>query len=110
MATGKPRDEQKERQWRRWIRQWHASGLTVRDFCDRRGLPEHRFYAWRRELGRRDTEAPAFVPVRIVPDEVPARGAALEVVLPGGQTVRVAPGFDAPTLRQLLAVLGDQPC
>ena len=111
MAMGKPRDERKERQWRRWIREWQASGLTVRDFCDRHGLDEHRFYAWRRELGRRDAEASPFMPVRIVSGDVPAAGRPLEVVLPGGRTVRVAPGFDGPTLRQLLAVLEErQPC
>jgi hypothetical protein len=111
MATGRPRDEKKERQWRQWIREWQASRLTVREFCGRCGLEEHRFYTWRRELDRRDTQAFPLVPVRIVPDDVPAAGGALEVMLPGGRTIRVAPGFHAPTLRQLLALLEEnQPC
>jgi transposase-like protein len=109
MTTGKPRDQHKERQWRRWIRQWQASGLTVRDFCGRHGLAQHCFYAWRRELERRDSQTMSFVPVRIVPDEQPAAAGALEIVLPGRRTLRVAPGFDAATLRQLLAVLEEQP-
>ena len=111
MATGRPRDERKERDWRRWIRKWQASGLTVREFCDQHGLGEHCFYAWRRELGRRDAETAPFVPVGIVPDDAPVVAGTLEVVLPGGRTVRVAPGFDASTLRQLLAVLEEGlPC
>jgi hypothetical protein len=109
MTTGRPRDARKEQQWRRWIREWQASGLTVRIFCDRRGLEEHRFYAWRRELARRSAGIVSFVPVRIVPDDVSAAAGALEVVLPRGRTLRVAPGFHAPTLRQLLAVLEEQP-
>jgi hypothetical protein len=32
MAHGRARSERKERQWRRWIDQWRASGLSVRDF------------------------------------------------------------------------------
>jgi hypothetical protein len=111
MTTGKPRDEHKEREWRRLIGVWRTSGLPVRVFCNRYGLLEHRFYAWRRELGRRDAETSAFVPVRIVPDDRLATGGALEVVLAGGRTLRVSPGFDTTTLRQLLAVLEEgQPC
>ena len=30
MAHGRARDERKERQWRSWIGEWQASGLTVR--------------------------------------------------------------------------------
>jgi len=106
------RDERKERQWRRWINQWRASRLSVRDFCARHGLAPARFYHWRRVLERRAAEEPAaFVPVQVVPDAMPAQASALEVILADGRTVRVAPGFDAATLRQLLAVLeGGGPC
>lgn len=44
MAPGRARDEQKERQWRRRINQWRASGLSVRDFCARHGLATASFY------------------------------------------------------------------
>lgn len=111
MAPGRARDEQKERQWRRWIHQWRASGLSVRDFCARHGLASARFYHWRRVLERRAAEEPAaFVPVQVVADAVLTRASALEVVLSDGRTVRVTPGFDVATLRQLLAVLEGRPC
>ena len=49
--------------------------------------------------------------VQVVADAVPTQPSALEVVLADGRTVRVAPGFDAATLRQLLAVLEEgAPC
>jgi len=99
MAPGRARDEQKEQQWRRWISQWRAGSLGVRAFCARHGLATPSFYAWRRTLQQRAAEAP------------PARASALELVLADGRIVRVAPGFDAATLRQLLAVLeGERPC
>jgi hypothetical protein len=109
MAPGRARDEHKERQWRRWIAQWQRSGLSVAAFCARHDLATARFYAWRRTLQHRDVAAAAFVPVRLVADAVPA--SALELVLAAGCVVRVAPGFDPTTLRQVLALLREeQPC
>jgi len=52
---------------------------------------------------------PAFVPVRLV-DEPLARGSGLEVVCRGGRVVRVAAGFAADTLGQVVAVLEGLPC
>jgi hypothetical protein len=110
MAPGRARDERKGRQWRRWIDQWRVSGLSVRAFCAQHGLAQASFYAWRRVLERRAAEQPAFAPVQVVADAVPTQTSALEVVLADGRAVRVAPGFDAATLRQLLAVLEGRPC
>lgn len=111
MTKGKPRDERKEQQWRRWIRSWRASGLSVRDFCARQRLAQANFYVWRRELQRRDAEQPAFVPVGIVADDVPAGDGRVDVVLRTGRTVRLGPGFDAATLRHVVAVLEEGlPC
>jgi hypothetical protein len=110
MAHGRARDERKERQWRRWIGEWQASGLSVRTFCERRGLTVTSFYSWRRVLERRAVEHAKFVSVQVVADTVPTQTSALEVVLASGRTVRVTPGFDAATLRQLLAVLEGRPC
>ena len=111
MAPGRTRDEQKEQEWRRWIAQWRASGLSVRDFCDRHGLAAPSFYAWRSRLHQRTGDTPAVVPVQLVADAPPAQASALELVLADGRVVRVAPGFDAATLRQLLTALeGEGPC
>ncbi len=110
MAYGSARDEQKERRWRRWINQWQASGLSVRDFCRQRGLATASFYYWRRVLERRAADQVMFAPVQVVADEVLARTSTLEVVLLDGRVVRVAAGFDAATLRQLLAVLEGRSC
>ena len=110
MAHGRPRDPRKEQQWRQWIQQWQSSGLGVREFCSRHGLPESRFYVWRQQLQRRQATLPSLVPVHLLdtPNQAPA--ATLEVVLGAGQrTLRVPPGFDASTLRQLLAILEELP-
>jgi hypothetical protein len=113
MAHGKPRDPRKEQHWRCLIQLWKNSGLTVRAFCARHHITQPSFYAWRRELQQRDA-ATAFVPVQVETNDQLARVTSIptiEVVLAGGQCVRVAPGFDPATLRHLLAVLREgEPC
>ena len=121
MAGRRKRDRGKEQFWRRTLRQWRRSGLGVRAFCAEHGLAEQSFYVWRRIVADRDQEAarvhaaapdsddvPVFVPLRVI--DVPTQ-AAFEVVLERGRVVRVLRGFDADTLRQLLAVLEEKrPC
>ena len=108
MAHGKPRDPRKEQQWRRLIQLWKNSGLSVRDFCARHHITRPSFYAWRRELQQRDAAA-AFVTVQVVADDQPVSSTPIEILLAGGRSVRVTPGFDPATLRQLLAVLQEAP-
>lgn len=110
------RDSGKEQLWRRRLRDWQRSGLTGRDFCARHALSEPSFYAWRREIGKRDREratakcraaesaAPAFMPVHVV------SSVAIEVVLRGGQTVRVAAGFEPAHLRAVVVALEEPSC
>jgi transposase len=113
MAHGKPRDPRKEQHWRRSIQLWKNSGLTVRAFCARHRLSQPSFYSWRRELQERDA-ATVFVPVQVETDDQLTRATSIpiiEVVLAGGQRVRVAPGFDPATLRRLMEVLQErEPC
>jgi hypothetical protein len=108
MAVRGKRDGGKERFWRETFRQWRRSGQGVRAFCAEHELTESLFHAWRRILAERDQAAtasgnvPTFVPVRVID---PAAPTALEVALERGCVVRVARGFDADSLRQLLAIL-----
>jgi hypothetical protein len=114
MSRGNPRDLRKERFWRRMLRQWRRSGLSIRAFCQRHHLSEPNFYAWRRTLADRDARAVAFVPVQVLPEPLappPLSSAAsgLELVLAAGRVLRIGPSFDAPTLRRLLALLEEGP-
>ncbi|MBV9123295.1 MAG: IS66 family insertion sequence element accessory protein TnpB [Planctomycetes bacterium] len=111
MSQGRPGDPRKQQQWQRWIDQWQASGLTVRAFCARHRLAEPSFYAWRRQLRPPQRLGAGFVPVRVLADPEPAAEPVLEIVLAGGRRLRVPAGFDAATLRQVLAVLEEaSPC
>jgi hypothetical protein len=113
MAQGRPRDPRKQQQWQQWIQQWQASGLSVRAFCARHRLAEPRFYAWRRQLRQRQRPVAGLVPVHVLanPNPEPAAAHVLEVVLADGRRLRVPAGFDAVTLRHVLAVLEEtSPC
>jgi transposase-like protein len=119
MARRGERDRGGERFWRRMLRLWRHSGQSIREFCTKHELAEPSFYAWRRVIGERDRQAaqpsdsdgqaqdqPAFVPLCVLPTAT----TALELVLGQGRVVRVPAGFDAATLRQLLAVLEEPSC
>lgn len=115
------RDGAKERHWRRMIQRWERSGRTVRDFCTGEGVAEPSFYAWRRELAKRDRESAScveglesvargathFLPVQVLADETGNSGASglLEVQLPTGVRLRIPAGFDARTLSDVLSAL-----
>lgn len=116
---GRRPDRTKERFWRRLLQQWRHSGRTVRAFCAEHAISAPAFYFWRRTIAQRDRQAghgtglvsgdatpPTFVPVRVIPAPV---AMSLEVVLGRGRVVRVPAGFDPATLRQLLAILDEEP-
>jgi hypothetical protein len=110
MSTKNQRSSSKERFWRRMVRRWRGSCLSVRAFCAEQGLSEPTFYVWRRRFVERAAATVQFVPVTVTPEQRPtmaAEGSAgtLELVLESGRRLRIAPGFDAPTLTRLLTLL-----
>ena len=117
MATGQPRDPQKERFWRDHLKRWQGSGLTIREYCARHRVSEPSFYGWRRTLAQRDDDTTAtavepavtFVPVQ-VQNDLPVTPPVLEVVLANGRLLRIPPGIDLGPVRALLAVLEDESC
>ncbi len=74
--ANKQRDLVKETHWRETLERQSSSGLTVRAFCQREGLTESSFHAWRRTIAQRDREGQpreepnesAFVPVVVTND------------------------------------------
>ncbi len=109
----------KQRFWQERIARWRGSGLSVRQFCQREGLSEPSFYAWRRVLSQRGKSEGArpsgtshrsdFVPVHVL-ERSPRKASMIEIVLPRGRRVRVGPGFDRAALEQVLEILQRQSC
>jgi hypothetical protein len=93
---------------------WQRSGLSQREYCTQGGISLSTFTLWRRRLAtsqprRSATSVVDLVPVPMRPVGLPiARTATppVVVVLAGGQyRLEVTPGFDADTLRAVVATL-----
>jgi hypothetical protein len=125
----------RERYWRERIECWRQSGQSQTEFCQSQGISMTALSHWKCEFARREqaqavlsSPAPA---VRIEepqgsdlgwqevpwPGEVAARPRScieeaqrLELVLPGGWSIRMGAQFEEESLRRLLGVLGGRPC
>ena len=109
------RSEEKERLWREQVTSWQRSGLSIRQYCQQHQLNEPNFYAWRRELARRDevggissksVQRPkplsvTWMPLTVEPSTVPV----VEVQLPTGAILRVPAGVESVTLERILTAL-----
>ena len=73
--SGSRRSAEKEAFWRLVVDGQKASGLSVRAFCKRESVSEPSFYAWRKELAKREqsesqdrpaSESSQLIPVNVV--------------------------------------------
>ena len=109
------RDAEKERGWREVLSRQASSGLSVREFCQREGLKEPSFYAWRRTIGERDGKpTPSFVPV-VVSDQ-PTSDVSITIELAGGHLLKLPATIRAAWLAELVlalesrALVSKEPC
>lgn len=113
-GRGPRREPGKEKFWRRMLRDFVASGQSVRAFCRVRQVSEPSFYAWRRTLGQRSEAAtkarptakpaPAFLPIQLTD-----AGGRVEIVLAGGTRIRLHPPVDRAVLAEVMAALEGRP-
>ena len=101
------------REMRRMLARWQRSGLTLRKFAEKRGIPASTLSWWRQVFRRAGEEegngaaaenAVVFAEVP-KPAKVPRIPAVLEIVLRSGHLVRVPEGADSDTLRRVLEAL-----
>ena len=113
---GKKQDVEKARFWRTAIREAARSGVSVREFCRKRKLPESQFYWWQRRLSlvrrvprtrERNVEPASFA---LVSEGPGATDAGIELVLTDGRRLRIARGVDEATLRAVLAAVEPTGC
>ncbi len=115
MARARAACEERRRRWTERVSRWQCSGKSQAAFCRELGLNANSFNFWklrvlrqpgtRRKRGAAEPAASGgvskFTPVRVA---MPL-SCAFEVCLRGGHTIRIAPGFDAESLRRLIGVL-----
>lgn len=91
-------------QWRERLAEHGRSGLTVKQFCQERGITQWSFYTWRKRLREHGTVRFALVERgRIRQEQAPASG--LELILTTGERLRIGAGVDGARLRAVLDVL-----
>jgi hypothetical protein len=98
---------------RRVLARWQRSGLTLREFGEKRGIPLSTLTWWRRVFLLAGEEEVNGAPAenRVVftevpkPANVPRAPAVLEIVLHSGHMVRVPAGADTATLQRVLQAL-----
>jgi hypothetical protein len=101
------------RQMRRELARWQRSGLTLREFAEKREIPQSTLSWWRQvfrcageEEGNGAAVENAVVFTEVPkPANVPKTPAVLEIVLASGHIVRVPAGADTATLRRVLQAL-----
>ncbi len=103
---------EKEEFWRLVLQEFEKFDGTARAFCRREGLAVNSFYSWRKKIAERDAErngesSANFVPVKIVePVEIPhTDNRSIEIVTPGGFTLRCADSIRTEQLGELLEVM-----
>ena len=106
-------------EWRERLEQWKKSGKHIEVFAKEKKLPLKQLKWWRWRLGYSsvkiaDARPPDFLPVRVIEAQAPPLAGVtvpIEIALPNGCVVRVAPGFDASTLQRVIAIASEYgPC
>lgn len=120
MAQKSIRSELAAAQWRERIEEWRQSGQSQQAFCRERGISAYSLSHWKCKLSVAPAgEAPAARADGLASKSQcgksslafrelawPAASSAdLELVLPGGWSIRLSSRFDAEALRRLLEVL-----
>ena len=102
-------NEEKRAFWRMVVQMQEESGLSVRKFCEREGLGQASFFAWRRkfraegaERCEHGDESVRLVPVKLVEEKGPS---AVEVVSPSGLILRVGDDANTENVRRVLQLM-----
>jgi hypothetical protein len=109
-AAASPRSRDAIRQ--RWVARFDrfaTAGLSVTAFCRSEGISSQSFYYWKQRLAAQ-AKSPAPQPPRLLPVRLLAPPTPVEVVLPQGAVLRLAPGCDLAFVRSLVDALGGAPC
>ena len=103
--VGRPRRsrEATRQLWAERLARFAAAGQSAAAFCAAEGVSPNSFFYWKRRLAAAPDAGPLFLPVRV------ASPAPVEVALPSGAVIRIAPGCDLAFIRSLIDALG-APC
>ncbi len=101
--------DQKRHYWKAHISSWQASRVSQTAYCRRHELRFHQFVYWRRKFTPKPSASLSLVQVSVAA-VARASGSApqpapLRVALAPDVCIEVCPGFDPPTLQQVVTAL-----
>ena len=96
------RDAYRAQQWEMVVQECAASGLSNREFCRQRGIPEKSFYYWQRKLRRQIVESAA---PQLVPLEPVAESDDLLLIQYRGAELKLPAGVDMDAVAAILRSL-----
>lgn len=91
-------------EWRERIAEQARSGLSIKQFCQERGVTTWSFYDWRKRLRKPGAVRFALIEREPVTRER-ATEAQLELILADGVRMHIRSGVDGATLRTVLEAL-----
>jgi hypothetical protein len=95
--------EDKPKHWSKLIAEQEAGQQKIGPFCRERGIGEASFYYWRKRL-RKSTPV-RFALLETALASTTGLDAALELVLPNGERLRIGNQVEAATLRMVLEAM-----
>ena len=96
------RDAYRAQQWEMVVQECAASGLSNREFCRQRGIPEKSFYYWQRKLRQQIVESAA---PQLVPLEPGTESEDLLQIQYRGAELKLPAGVDMDAVASLLRSL-----
>jgi transposase-like protein len=93
------RNEYRAQTWAMLIQECNNSGLTKREFCQRRGISEKSYYYWLRKL--RSQMAEATGPQLVQLDSIPVAEDTLQIQYRGAE-LKLPSGVDIDAVAALL--------
>lgn len=95
--------------WRQRLDDLAQSGLSVREWCQARGISKSQYTYWRRRIAEAEAAAPERATWLSIPAAASTASSSLTLRIAGAQ-IDLQPGFDPDLLRSVVAALGGAPC
>jgi hypothetical protein len=103
-----PRVRAAREYWGREVQQWRGSGLTQKEYCNKKGISVERFGAWKRRLEREAQSRRGgivAIPSGIVSSALLTKRSTLGLVVKENYRIEIPDSFSPETLEAILQVL-----
>ena len=105
MAWTPSRNPATIQKWRERVEAFERSNLSLPDFSASIGVAHSSMRIWRRWLAKNPPQLPALLEVKVADQTSSLLEPTMVVELQAGRRLHLRPGFHAPSVQQLVALL-----